>query len=105
MKKVVFWLPRILAIVFIAFISLFALDVFGEPRWFLALIMHLIPSFILVTLTVLAWKRPFIGGICFITAGLVAVFFFHNAIFTPVIIIGVLFLIEFYLKRKKKLTS
>lgn len=105
MKAFVFWLPRVLAILFIAFISVFALDVFGEPQWFLALIMHLIPSFILAVLTVLAWKRPFIGGICFVIAGLISVFFFHNAIFTPILIIGVLFLIEFYLKRKKRLTS
>ena len=57
MKKTLNWIARILAIALIAFFSLFALDVFGQPGWFLGLIMHLIPSFILIIITVIAWKN------------------------------------------------
>jgi hypothetical protein len=102
MKKVIFWLPRVLAIVFIAFVSIFALDSFGAPQWYLALFMHLIPSFILIILTVVAWKKPLIGGILFIITGLVTIIFFRTAIFIPVAVIGVLFLTEVYLKKKRK---
>jgi hypothetical protein len=104
MKKIIFWLPRVLSIVFIAFISIFALDVFDMPQWYLALFMHLIPSFILIILTVIAWKKPFIGGILFLIAGLAALFFFRTSIFIPVIVIGGLFLTEVYLKKKRKIT-
>lgn len=57
MKKIFYWLPRGLAILFIDFISMFALDSLGEPQWFLALIMHLTPGFVLFILTAVAWKH------------------------------------------------
>lgn len=95
MKKFVLWLPRILAVLYIAFISMFALDVFGEPNWPLALFMHLIPSFILIALTIVAWNNEKIGGFIFIAAGIALLFFTHFeslVISIPALIIGVLFL-------------
>lgn len=95
MKKVLYWLPRILSILFIAFISIFALDVFSEPQWFLALIMHLIPSFILIALTIIAWKYERLGGFIFIIGGfilLISSSFESTIISIPIIIIGLLFL-------------
>jgi hypothetical protein len=51
-KRILLWAPRALSILFIAFLSLFALDVFGEQvgfwRTVLALTMHLIPSVVLI---------------------------------------------------------
>ncbi|MGQ0603506.1 MAG: DUF7670 domain-containing protein [Anaerolineales bacterium] len=48
MEKLLFWIPRILTILFAGFVSLFALDVFVEGYGFwetlLALLMHLIPT-------------------------------------------------------------
>ena len=102
MKQIFYWLPRILAILFVAFISMFALDVFGEPQWFLALLMHLIPSFILVTLTVIAWKYEQLGGLLFIVAGvflLISSRFESLIISVPAIIVGVLFLNRKYLSK------
>ena len=95
MKKILYWLPRVLAVLFIAFISMFALDVFGEPQWFLALLMHLIPSFILIFLTAIAWKHEQLGGLLFIAGGifmLVSSRFESLIISIPVIVIGILFL-------------
>jgi hypothetical protein len=50
-KKLLTWLPRIPGMLFAVFISLFALDVFSEEKGFLqtliALLMHLIPTFII----------------------------------------------------------
>ena len=63
-------LTRILSIVFILFISMFALDVFGEEQWFLALLIHLIPSFILMVVTIVSWKREFLGGILWLILGI-----------------------------------
>jgi hypothetical protein len=95
MKNILYWLPRILAVLFIAFISVFALDVFSEPQWFVALIMHLIPSFILIGITVIAWRNELIGGILFLAASVAKAIFFHSIfIAAPATIIGILFLIS-----------
>lgn len=97
MGKFKFYLPRVLAIFLIAFVSIFALDVFSEPDWPVALLMHLIPSFILVVITAIAWKNEKIGGILFFIAGLIAAGFFHSwtaffIVSVPAILIGLLFL-------------
>jgi len=98
-------LPRILAILYIAFISIFALDVFEEGYGFwgtmLALFMHLIPSFLLIACLVFAWKRPKIGGAVFMVMGVVFTLFFRTyqmlgsflMISLPLLIIGTLFII------------
>lgn len=100
LPKFLYWLPRILAICFIVFISLFALDVLGEPQWFLALLMHLIPSFVLIAITILAWRNEMIGGLLFLLAGILMLFFTHfesMIVSLPIIVIGVLFLGRKYL--------
>jgi len=72
-KRALFWTPRALSIVFIAFLSLFALDVFDEHlglwRTVLALTMHLIPSFVLIAALVLAWRWAWIGAALYGVAG------------------------------------
>jgi len=51
-KRLLFWTPRIMCILFAVFVSLFAFDVFGEGYGFwktpLALLMHLIPTGIIL---------------------------------------------------------
>jgi hypothetical protein len=89
-------LPKILSVLLLLFVSVFALDVFNSPQWPLALLMHLLPSFVLLVLTIIAWKRPRVGGILFILVGLVTqILLFKNSLIIalPMAIIGVLFLI------------
>ncbi|MFC1687931.1 hypothetical protein ACFL0L_05160, partial [Patescibacteria group bacterium] len=49
-KKFLYWTPRILSIVMVCFISIFAFDVFDGDNTFwetaLALFMHLLPSIV-----------------------------------------------------------
>ena len=76
-KRCLFWAPRALWIVFIAFLSLFAMDVFSEHlglwRTALALTMHLIPSFVLIAALILAWLWEWIGAALYAAAGLLYV--------------------------------
>jgi hypothetical protein len=69
-----FWAPRLLSIAFIAYLSMFALDVFDEGlgfwRTLAALAIHLIPSFVLLVVLLLAWRWEWIGAALFGTAGL-----------------------------------
>lgn len=73
------WSPRILAMAFIAFVSMFALDVFDEAQGpdetLIALFVHLIPSWILIAGLVLAWRRPWFGTIVYAVLGVAYVVF------------------------------
>lgn len=64
-----YWSPRILAIFFAAFLSLFALDVFSEGYGFgetlIALVMHLVPTLIVVVALVIAWRWEWVGAVLF----------------------------------------
>lgn len=69
LKAFLFWTPRVAGILFVLFISIFALDVFGEGYGFwgtlLALFMHLLPSFALAIAVALAWRWEWIGTALF----------------------------------------
>ena len=106
MKRLLYWAPRGLCILFAFFISLFALDVFGEGYGFwetvVALLIHLIPTGIILVVLALSWRWEWIGGVLFIALGawyLIALWGrFHwsayLAISGPLFLIGVLFLIN-----------
>jgi len=68
------WAPRVLAIVAILFVSVFSLDAFSPGMalkdQILAWLMHMIPSFLLIVILVIAWKWENIGGIIFLSIGM-----------------------------------
>ncbi len=70
LQRFLYWTPRILSIVYVLFVSMFALDVFNETAGFfntvLALTMHLIPSFVLVIVLIFSWRREWIGGVVYL---------------------------------------
>ena len=119
--KVFHWLPRIICILAILFVSLFAADAFAPEltiwQQLGAFVIHLIPSFILIAFLIVAWKWEYIGGIIFIIIGLgLSIFvFIHNykmndsiwmslgiiaAITIPFAIVGLLFIKSHFLKKK-----
>lgn len=106
-SKYLYWAPRILAILFIAFLSIFALDVFSKGysslELLVALFIHLIPSFVLLAILLIAWKWEKAGGIIFIILALGFTVFFNTyqqgllvflAISGPPFLIGALFWIS-----------
>jgi len=68
-RSFLYWMPRLLGIGLTVFVGLFALDVFDLPgRWWqaiLALLVHLLPVYVLVIILVIAWRRPWVGAIFF----------------------------------------
>lgn len=76
-SRMLFWTPRILSIAYIVFLSLFAWDVFGEGYSFwracLALVIHLIPAFVLIVALILAWRWEWVGAAVYAAAGTVYV--------------------------------
>jgi hypothetical protein len=122
MISIFFWLPRIICIFAILFISLFALDAFspGLTVWqqMSGFLIHLIPSFILTLLLIAVWKRELIGGILFALTGIgTAPFIFINnfkmnksvgmslgimaCISLPFLMVGILFMISYIFKKIK----
>ena len=86
LRKIILGLSILLAV----FISLFALDVFEQEKWLLALIIHLIPTYVVVILTVIYWKKEFLGGILWLILGIFFMIMSPEAlvIYIPAIIIG-----------------
>ncbi|MCA9898427.1 MAG: hypothetical protein H6654_06750 [Ardenticatenaceae bacterium] len=100
-KRWFYWLPRVLSIAFALFISIFALDVFGEGYSFwetlLALFMHLIPTFILVAVIAIAWRWERVGAALFLALALIYLSMTDGRMLTipiPLIIFSLLFLVS-----------
>jgi hypothetical protein len=68
-----YWTPRLLSILFIIFISLFALDIFGQgySLWqtVVGLFMHLIPTIILIIVLSVCWRWEWVGAILYFGLG------------------------------------
>jgi len=125
--KFLHWTPRIICILSILFISMFAADSFeqGNTIWqqLASLFMHLIPTFILTALLFIAWKWENLGGLLFILIGIASSPFIfminHNRnhfsigqsigiiamINLPFVVVGILFIISYYRKKKVATTS
>ena len=70
MKKIIYYLPRVLSIIIVAFFAMFILEGFGPDFGWQDSVMHLIIALIALGATILAWKKPKIGGWIFIIFGL-----------------------------------
>lgn len=74
-SKLLTWFPRIVALAFAGFISIFALDSFEGHDSFLQklihLLLHLIPTASVLLVLALAWRRRIIGGLAFMILGMV----------------------------------
>ena len=124
MKKTValfHWLPRVLCVMAILFISLFALDAF-DPELSLwqqlaAFLIHLIPSFVLGVILLVAWKWEYIGGFIFTVLGLglspwvyMMNYQMNHSVWMsmgvvlmitfPFVVVGILFVLSHFLKKK-----
>ncbi len=119
--RLLHWMPRIFCILAILFVSMFALDSFspGHTIWqqLGTFFIHLIPTYVLTTFLIVAWKWEKIGGILFIVIGLalspfvfmlnfnrtdsVWISLFIIAMITfPFVVVGILFIISYNTKKK-----
>ncbi len=104
MNKILYWASRVLGVLVIIFISLFALDIFGQGYSFwqtvAGLLVHLIPSFALIITLLIAWKQERIGGVIYILLGLYYFYSMHDRILFklpiagPLLLLGILFLVQ-----------
>lgn len=114
MNKILFWTPRVLTIIFILFISLFALDSFEGERSILeklgAFLIHLIPGIVLVLLLIIAWRHEWIGALVFFLLGIAYIVFAwgkfgiaaYVGISGPLFLISILFWLNWMITKRKK---
>lgn len=115
--KIFLFAPRILAILFILFLSSFSLDVFDNPdagpkEIAFAFFIHNIPSLALAAVLAVAWKHETVGAAVFSLAALAysmmtiakganwSEFGYSFVISGPALITGILFFISRHRKRK-----
>jgi hypothetical protein len=109
--QLLYWTPRALCIVIAVVASLFALDVFGKGKgvWetTLALLIHLIPTCLILIVLAVSWRREWVGAVLFPALGVWHLIHFWGRfplatyIFTDglVFLLGVLFLLNWLLPR------
>lgn len=100
------WVPRVLGVAFALFLAIFALDVFEEGLGIggtiVALLIHLIPTWLVLAAVAIAWKHEVAGAVAFfgLAAAYVAMAGSRFPVSTilliagPPVAIGVLFLIS-----------
>jgi hypothetical protein len=113
-SRIFYWIPRVLAVVSILFMTMFSLDAFNGNESFgmkmLGLLIHNIPVLIVTAILIVAWKWEFAGGILFIFSFIAGTIFFHSftgnpgsiVVIAPFLIIGILFILHGFLYPLKK---
>lgn len=112
-----FWTPRVMTILFAAFVSLFAFDVFDARldlwRTMLALFAHLIPSFVVLLFLAIAWRWEWVGSLAYSTLSVLYVMaawgrlhWSASAVISgPLLIIGLLFLFGWLYRDEPRVAS
>ena len=118
-QQLLYWSPRALCIAYAVFISLFALDVFNEGQGFwgtvLGLLMHLLPTFLILIVLAVSWRREWIGGALYVILAALYVMWAWNKPFGvwstflliagPLVLTGALFLLNWYYRGALRDTS
>jgi hypothetical protein len=100
MKRFLFWTPRVLCLLFAGFVSLFALDVFGEGRTFWqalpAFFIHLVPTYLILLALLIAWRWEWVGTVLFAGLGAAYIILFWGRFpwMTYLLMSGPLFLMS-----------
>ncbi len=113
-KKIIYWIPRIIILVFSILIFLFAL-LSGSSKYgegiigILKNIPNALPWIILLLVVYISWKNEKIGGWLLIVLAIFFTFFFNayesiiafSILILPILVSGILFLINSKLNKKK----
>ena len=74
LRKILFWMPRVLGILITGLLTLLSTDVFAEgyPFWqaIVGFLIHMLPAFAVILVLVLAWRWEWVGALGFIAFGI-----------------------------------
>lgn len=106
MQKVLIYLPRILSVLITAFFGVFILEGFSPEFNWQDSLMHFFVALAPLTGTILAWKKPKLGGWIFLAFGCFWLLKFNDLSLGSILISGIpvitgmLFLAEGYFKKQ-----
>lgn len=111
LKKILHWAPRILSLMFVSFLCLFSFDGFSEYNGLSTLLivfMHLLIPLIVLIAVIISWKKDLVGTIIFLffaiyyvwMVGLDRHWSWYVAISGPALLIAILYLLNWFQKRK-----
>jgi len=111
MKNLITWAPRVIALIIIIFVLLFAYNGF-VPRYltgedFVPIVIGILPAVVLFLALILAWFFKLAGGITYIVLGVAMIVFFHTysdelsflTLSSPVVAVGVLFVLSHFYEK------
>lgn len=102
MKKLIYYLPRIVSILMVAFFAIFILEGFGAGAKWQDGVFHFILALVVLLVAITAWKLPKIGGFVFIALGIFFFFFFYPFWWNGLIIGGLPLMTGFLFLRESK---
>lgn len=113
LNRIFYWAPRIASLLFIAFLSIFAGDVFEQyDGWeaILPLLIHLLPSLVLLLVVIAAWKYELVGALLFLIAAIGYVWMvgldrdwsWYAAIDGPALTVSMLFFLGWWQKKRMR---
>ena len=97
-QKLQLWAPRLIGIGVALSLGVFALDAVDQGVG--ALLIHLLPTVVLLIVVALAWRREWIGSVVFVGLALLYIMQVRGrldwtlAIAAPLLLVGVMFLIN-----------
>jgi len=101
-RNLLLWSPRVLAILLCLFLSLFALDAFGNGKTVSEALpdfaAHLAPMLMLLAVAGVSWRWEWVGGVVFTGLAVGYAYVARNhvswvlCISVPLLVVGVLFL-------------
>lgn len=111
-NKFLCWSPRVLSVMFVAFLCLFSFDGFIEFNgWqtIFTIVIHLLIPVVVLLGTIIAWKRDLVGTAIFFffasyyvyMVGLNRHWSWYASISGPALFIGVLYLLNWWQNKKK----
>ena len=110
-QKILYWLPRVLCMLSIVFLSLFTLEVFSEDyglwKSILQVLIHLVPSLVLLAVLIISWYREWVGGALFTFAGVFYIIMmwgqfpwsFYLVLSGPLLLVGITFLMNWFYRK------
>jgi hypothetical protein len=116
-EKLLYWSPRILAVLAILFMIMFSFDVFGGNApvgtKLLGFLMHNIPALILTVVLLVAWRWEIAGGVLFLLAAIAGTIFFRSfagnpgslIVLAPFCIIGILFIVHHLIYKNERVSK
>ena len=113
MNRFLYWVPRVLSVMFVIFLSLFALEAFSGHQGlaiFPSFLLGLLPACIVLLVTVMAWKWDFAGALLFFVLAISYVWMvgldrdwtWYASISGPEVMIGIFFFLNWSWERTQR---